>query len=113
MPNLPNPEGLPKPIRLLFLAAVVRWTLSKVSLPLLARQFWISAAAVITIAACAWLFILLSGACERVIRHRLARRRSHSGATSIVRLARRVVDLLVIYGTQHSRHSSGLSVGPQ
>src|SRR5579864_4915216 len=45
--DLPNPEVLPKPIRLLLLAAVVRWTLSKVTLPLVARQFWISAATVI------------------------------------------------------------------
>ena len=95
--DLPDPEVLPKPIRLLFLAAVVRWTVSKVTLPLLARQFWISAATVITIAACVWLFILLSGACERVIRRRLARRRIHSGATSIVRLGRRVVDLLAVF----------------
>ena len=95
--DLPDPEVLPKPIRLLFLAGVVRWTLSKVTLPLLARQFWISAATVITIAACVWLLILLSGACERVIRHRLARRRTHSGATSIVRLGRRVVDLLAVF----------------
>ncbi len=96
-PDLPNPEILPRPIRLLLLAAVVRWTLSKVTLPLLARQFWISATTVITIAGCVWLFTLLNGAGESVIRQRLARRRGQSGATSIVRLARRVVDVLALF----------------
>jgi MscS family membrane protein len=95
--DLPNPEILPKPIRLLFLAAVVRWTVSKVTLPLLARQFWISAATVIMIAGCVWLFILLNSALEDVIRHRLARSGRHSGATSIVRLARSVVDLFAVF----------------
>jgi MscS family membrane protein len=104
---------LPKPISLLLLAAVVRWTLSKVTLPLLARQFWISVATLITIAACVWLFILLSGVCERVIRHRLARRRGHSGATSIVRLGRRVVDLLAVFvGLLVAFHHFGVNPTP-
>jgi len=112
-PDLPNPEVLPKPISLLLLAAVVRWTLSKVTLPLLARQFWISVATLITIAACVWLFILLSGVCERVIRHRLARRRGHSGATSIVRLGRRVVDLLAVFvGLLVAFHHFGVNPTP-
>jgi len=111
--DLPNPEALPKPIRLLLLAVVVRWTLSKVSLPLLARQFWISVATLITIAACVWLFILLIGACEDVIRHRLAHRRGHSGATSIVRLGRRVVDLLAVFvGLLVAFHHFGVNLTP-
>jgi MscS family membrane protein len=112
-PDLPNPEVLPKPIRLLLLAGVVRWTLSKVTLPLLARQFWISVATLITIASCVWLFILLIGACEGIIRHRLARRRSHSGATSIVRLGRRVADLLTVFvGLLVAFHHFGVNPTP-
>jgi len=37
-PDLPNPEFLPVPVRLLLLAAVIHWIVSEVSLPLLARE---------------------------------------------------------------------------
>lgn len=94
-PNLPNPEFLPKPIRLLLIAAIIRWTLSKVSLPLFARQFWSSTASVITIVACVWLTILVNSWSADYIRERL-RRQGRIGA-AIVLLARRGTDLLVIF----------------
>jgi MscS family membrane protein len=94
-PDLPNPDVVPRPLRLLFVALVILWTISKVSLPLLARQFWSSTATIIIIAACVWLFILLNGWVEGLVRQRLARR--HTGAASILRLGRRVIDLLAVF----------------
>jgi MscS family membrane protein len=95
-PELPNPECLPTPVRLLLLALVVQWITSKVSLPLLARQFWSSTDTVITILASVWLLILFSSWGEGRIRRHL-RSRDHRGAASMLRLARWVVDLLIIF----------------
>jgi MscS family membrane protein len=94
-PDQPNPDVVPRPARLLLMALAILWTLSKVSLPLLARQFWSSTATIIIIAACVWLFILLNGWVEGLLRQRLARR--HTGAASILRLGRRVIDLLAVF----------------
>jgi MscS family membrane protein len=94
--DLPNPEVLPKPVRLLLLALVIRWLLTKVSLPLLGRQFWSSIASIMIIAGCVWLLILLNGWLEEYLRPRLQRRKL-TGATSMLRLARRVGDVLVVF----------------
>jgi hypothetical protein len=59
--NLQNPKILPPPLRLLLLAFTIRWLLSTVGLPLLARQFWSTTALIIAIAACMWLLILVNG----------------------------------------------------
>jgi len=97
-PDLPNnTEFLPTPVRLLLIAASIRWILSKVSLPLFARQFWASTASVITIAACVWLITLLIGWGADYIRGRLIRQ-DRTGAVSILRLAKWTSYLLVIFG---------------
>lgn len=54
---LPNPRILPPPIRLLLLALAIRWLVSKIPLPLLAREFWPATALVITVVACMWLLM--------------------------------------------------------
>ena len=95
-PDLPDLQVLPIPIRLLLLAAVTRWLLTELSLPLLARQFWLTVASVFTIAGCVWLLIIMDGRVEAYIRRRL-RFRNLTGGTSILRLARRAVDGLVIF----------------
>jgi MscS family membrane protein len=95
--DLPNPQILPKPVHLLFIALTIRWAMSKVALPLLAREFWSGAATVIMIAACVWILILFNGAVENVIRRRLAHV-EQSGAPSVLRLGRRAVDLLWFVG---------------
>ena len=95
-PDLPNPEFLPKPVRLLLLAFVIYWINSSVNLPLTTRQFWSSTATVITITASVWLLIRLNSWTEQYT-SRLLLRRNITGVTSILRLARRVVDLLVIF----------------
>jgi len=95
-PDRPNPEFLPMPVRLLLLALVIHWSITNVGLPLLGRQIWSSIAAVITIAACVWLFILLNSWTEHYT-HGFARRHDITGVTAVLRLARRVVDLLAIF----------------
>jgi MscS family membrane protein len=119
-PDLPDPQVLPRPIRLLIVALVIRWMLSRYVLPLLQRQFWSTVAAVITIAAIVWLFILLNGWVEWLIRRRLTRQ-NHTGAYSILRLGRRVVDILAIiigvliglyhFGLNPTAALAGLGVG--
>jgi len=94
--SLPNLQVLPIPIRLLVLAGAVRWLLTKLSLPLLARQFWQTVASMFTIAGCVWLLIVVNGRVEAYIRRSLEGR-NHTGATSMVRLGRRVVDVLIVF----------------
>jgi MscS family membrane protein len=95
-PDLPNPEVLPKPVRLLLQAVLIRWILTKLSLPLIARQFWSSAASIIAIAGFVWLMILVNARGEEYISRRL-RVRNLTGATSMLRLARRAIDGLAIF----------------
>ncbi|HXW91497.1 MAG TPA: mechanosensitive ion channel family protein [Terriglobales bacterium] len=94
--DLPNPEVLPTPIRLLVIALTIRWLLSKIGLSLLARQFWSSAATVIAVAAIVWILIRVSSRAEQYA-HRRLRSRNLTGAASVLRLTRRVVDVLFIF----------------
>ncbi len=94
--DLPVPEILPKPVRLLLLAGAIHWISSKVGLPLLARQFWAGIATVITIAASVWLLILFASWCEAYI-GRSFESHNRTGAASMLRLARWGVDLLIIF----------------
>src|ERR1700734_3888317 len=85
-PELRNPEILPLPIRLLFLALIVHLITSKVGLPLLARQLWSASAAVVTIIAVAWLLILFSRLGEDYLRRRLiSRNRTGTAAVCVLR----------------------------
>jgi MscS family membrane protein len=95
-PDLANSDFFPVPVRLLLLAFFIHWITSKVGLPLLARQFWSSTATVITIAASVWLLILFARWAEEHARRRL-RSRNHTGAISMLLLARWVFDLLVVF----------------
>ncbi len=95
-PDLPNPEVLPKPVRLLLLAFLIHWTTASVSLPLAERLVWSSIAAVIAIGASVWLLILLNGWTENYL-HRLFTRRNITGISAMLRLARRACDVLVLF----------------
>lgn len=95
--DLPIRQILPRPIRLLLLALVIRWLLSSINLPLLARQFWSDIATVITIAALVWLLILLNSRAEQYISRRLYRRKL-AGASSMLWLTRRLIDFLLVFG---------------
>ena len=94
--DLQNPQVLPPPIRLLLLAIIIRWLLSRLGLPLLARQFWSTIALIIAIGGCVWLLIMLNGWGENYL---LARRRNRnlSGSASVLRLFRRSVDGLIVF----------------
>lgn len=94
--KLPNPKILRPPIRLLILALVIQWLLSKVGLSLLSRQFWSILALVIAICACAWLLVLANGWAERFILGRL-QNRALSGSAAVLRLARRMIDGVVLF----------------
>jgi dipeptide/tripeptide permease len=78
--GLQNPRVLRPPFRLLLLALVIRWLVSTVPLPLLARQFWSTTALMIVVVACMWLLMLLNEGGERSL---VRRRRSLSGAGCI------------------------------
>jgi MscS family membrane protein len=92
-------EVLPTPVRLLLIALIIRWGLSKVSLPLLAREFWQNATTVILISACVWILIRLSGVGERLIQRRMVRL-NRAGATAVLTLGRAAVNsLILIAGT--------------
>lgn len=107
--ELPDMEPLPMPIRLLLLAFLIHWTLSKLSLPLLARQFWSNTAAVIAMAACVWLLIDVNSWGEALFRRRL-RSRHMGAATSLVRVFRRVIDTLIVFaGVVVGLHYFGLN----
>ena len=92
--DLSHSDALPKPIRLLLLVWAIRWILSKLSLPLLARQFWSNTATVIAIAACVWLLILVNSWGENHVLVRL-QNRNLAAAASLLRLSRRLLDLLI------------------
>jgi MscS family membrane protein len=95
-PDLPEREIVPIPVRLLLMAVAIDWLLSDISLPLLARQFWSSVASILTIAACVLLFISLDDKVEQYLRHGLVRR-GNMGAASVLRLGRRILDVLAIF----------------
>ncbi len=95
-PNLFDGDALPTPVRLLLVAVAIRWSLASLPLPLLARQFWSSFAAAFTVAGIVWLLILLNGEVERAILRRYPRTNT-AAAAALVRLLRRMADLLVIF----------------
>jgi MscS family membrane protein len=93
-PNLATPRILSPPIRLLLLALMIYALLSRVGLPLLARQFWSTTVLVIVIVASAWLLMRLAGWGERYI---LGRRPTMSGSAAVLRLIRRVTNTLIFF----------------
>jgi MscS family membrane protein len=105
---LRNPRVLRPPFRLLLLALAIRWLVSKVPLPLLARQFWSTTALMIAVVACMWLLMLLNEIGERSL---VRRRRSLSGAASALRLVRRLIDGLILFaGLLFTLHRFGISL---
>jgi MscS family membrane protein len=94
--DLFNRSVLPVPARLLILALAGRWLLARLPLSLFVRQFWTNLAILLTIAAVVWLLFLLNGEVERYIRRRFPRT-SSAAATSLLRVGRRVVDVLIVF----------------
>jgi MscS family membrane protein len=116
--GLKNPQVLPPPIRLLLLALSIYWLLSRVGLPLLARQFWSTTAFIIFIVACIWLLVLSNRWGERYL---VARRPNLSGSAAMLRLIRRGTNGLVLlagllftllhFGINPTATLAGLGVG--
>ena len=117
---LSRTELLPKPVRLLMLAALIQWALRQVTLPLLARQFWSGVAALFTICGAGWLAILLNAWAERHVQRQL-HRRNLAGSVSILRFIRRAADVTAIvvgilitlrhFGVNVSTAVAGLGLG--
>jgi len=91
-----NPALLVQPLRLFLVSLTVEWLLSVIGLPILARQFWSTVATVINIIGGVWFVLLLNGWSERRLLQRL-RRHNLTGATSVLRLSRRVVDVGILF----------------
>jgi MscS family membrane protein len=99
---------MPVPVRLLLIALVIRLLLNKLSLPLLARQFWSTTALFIAAAACIWWLLLLSGWVERYL---LVCRPNMSGSASVLRLLRRLLDAIVLFaGFLFMLHHFGINI---
>ena len=90
-------DVLPTPVRLLILAVAIRWFLSSLPLSLRVRQIWSNVEGLLTIVGITWLLILINGEVERYLRRRFPRS-NMAAAEDLVRLLRRAVDLLVIFG---------------
>ncbi len=124
--RFPFPKGDPtgelpdKPVRVLLLALVLLYVDSAIHASLIVRQFWANAATTLAIVAAVWMLVVVTGRLERRARHRLTAR-NLSGATSILRLARRGIDLLLIlagvfvwlhhFGMNATAALAGLGVG--
>jgi MscS family membrane protein len=101
-------QFLRPPIRLLLLSLTIRWLLTRVGLPLFARQFWSSTALMITIVAGIWLLMLLTSWGERYF---VSRHKGLSGSASVWRLAHRLGDgLLIVIGLLFMLHYWGVNV---
>ncbi len=87
---------LPLPIRLLLVAGATRWLLSVLPLPLLVRQFGSNAVSLLSIAAFVWLVFLINSELETNVIQRFPRA-SGAAAQSLLRVARRAVDMLAIF----------------
>jgi len=96
-PDLKSVHIIPRPIRLLLLALVIRWMVANLNLSLLTRQSWSNVASVIVIVACVWLVLLLNAWGEDLSRQRLEQRGVY-GAVSVLRLTRWTLNLLAVFG---------------
>jgi MscS family membrane protein len=89
-------EFLSAPVRLLLTAAFIRWALTKIALPLLAREFWYGIAVLLTVVGIVWLLIAITGWFEGKIRLRLGRE-NLAGALSILRFVRSAINAFIIF----------------
>jgi len=89
-----NPRGLLPPVRLLLVAFAIRWLLSVIELPLLARQFWSTTALMIAVLGSMWLLMILNSWGEH---HLVWRRHNISGSASVLRLVRRLIDGVILF----------------
>jgi len=107
-------------IRLLLLAATIRWFVLTIDLPLIERQLWAVIRITFLICGSVWLLLLLNDFGERYVRRHI--HISHLGESlALLRLARRVADVLVIcaggiaalayFGVDATAALAGLGIG--
>jgi MscS family membrane protein len=95
VPTGVSPRRLSGAIRLIVLAAAIRWFVATSDLPLVERQFWWAISVLFMIGAATWLLLHVNASLERYLRNRL----QSSGRTdiaSLVRVARWFADGFVI-----------------
>ena len=86
---------LPAPARVLIVAVGCRWLVSALPMSLLWREFWVHMTTLCSIVATVWLLILLNGEAFAHARRRLPP--TSTAAVSLLGVARRAVDALVIF----------------
>lgn len=91
-----NRNVLPAPARLLLVTFAAGALVSVLPLSLAVRQLWSNSASILTVTAVAWLLFLLTGEIEQRMRRRLPP--SNTAAVPLLRLLRRAVDTLVVFG---------------
>jgi MscS family membrane protein len=118
--TIPGRDVLPAPARVLVVAIASRWLLHELPLSLLVRQGLTILATLVSIAAAVWLLFVLNGVAERHLSLRVTRAPT-AAAVSLLRVGRRVVDLLVllagllatlrVFGVDPTPVLAGLGVG--
>ena len=108
---------IPGYVRLLVLAALIRWSQSGVDLPFIERQFWTAVATMLGIVAATWIMLLVNEYGERYVERRLG----HREYAALLRLVRRLADGTVIgasvlvtlhyYGVDPTAALAGLGIG--
>ena len=89
------PHVLPTPARLLLLSVASQWLFSRLPLSLMTRQALTNLAVVIAIVSLTWLVVMLNAEIERRLTRRLPPA-NFSGAVSLLRVGRRIVDLAIV-----------------
>lgn len=113
-------QVLPGFIRLMLLAAAIRWLLTRVDLPLVERQFWYIATAMFMVFGFVWLLLLVNTSCERYYQARF-RKSGRPEMTPLLRLVRRTADVIVLavgglltldyFGINPTAALAGLGIG--
>jgi MscS family membrane protein len=93
--STPRPQILSHPVRLIIIALFIWGCISKLALPLVAREVWGTGAVLMAIVASVWLSFRLNERLEKHLRRRLAHQ-GKMGAASVVHLGRRLLELLIL-----------------
>jgi len=119
-PDRPVIKPLPGSIRLFLMALGIRWAYRSFDLPLVERQFWSAIVAMLAVVAVVWMLIQLNALGEGYLRRRL-HGSSLREATALLRLARRIADLLAVligmlvvlryFGVDATAALAGLGIG--
>jgi MscS family membrane protein len=91
-----NGGVLPFPIRLLLMTLAGRWLFGTLPVSLMVREFLSTTVGLVAIVTIAWILVLVNGVIERAVCRRLPRANLAAGV-SVVRVGRRILDLLVIF----------------